>query len=299
MAANLEVFNPAGHTDRAWIGMTVLSLLCHLLFFSGVVFLPELRFSPPSTPLAVEVDLVSLPLAGPQAPPPSAEKEAIPQVAAETPPAEPIKEAEPKKPSEPLKKSKEKPADIAAPPPKETVSLAPKPLDVKKSIKKKTYDPSKVISKALAKIEKRAPESRPRSVVQAIDQLKKEVQGTKSPGATGGAAAGTGMSHKGVEQLDVYHAEIWYLVQKNWTFPEVLAQGRTDLQAIINVKIMRDGKLEDIWFDTKSGNSYFDDSVMKALKKSDPLPPLPEAFPEPFDRVIFRFNLSELLRRSR
>ncbi|NVL90332.1 MAG: TonB C-terminal domain-containing protein, partial [Desulfobacterales bacterium] len=46
----------------------------------------------------------------------------------------------------------------------------------------------------------------------------------------------------------------------------------------------------------RSGNSYFDDSVFKAVRKSDPLPPLPEGYLGPFYEVGFRFNLSELQR---
>jgi len=60
------------------------------------------------------------------------------------------------------------------------------------------------------------------------------------------------------------------------------------------VKIMKDGKIRDIWFERRSGNAYFDDSAFKAVKKSDPLPPLPQGFSEPFYKVGFRFNLFEL-----
>ncbi len=304
MVAHPQALNQAGHTDhRAWIQMIGLSMLFHVLFLFGIVFLPEIRFATPHTATVVEVDLVNLPLAGPQGPPLGGVGP-IPQVEAEAPPAEPIKEAEVKKPSEQVKKPKETRVEPKAPAPQETVSLAPKQLEVKKSLKKKTYDASKVISKAIAEIETQAPESRPRSVVQAIDRLKKEVQGGKGVGGTGagvgttvGTPSGMGTGKKALELLDIYHAEIWHVIQKNWAFSEELAQGRMDLQAVINVKIMKDGKIQDIWFEKRSGNGYFDDSALKAVKKSDPLPPLPEPFPDPFYEVGFRFNLSEMKRK--
>ena len=44
--------------------------------------------------------------------------------------------------------------------------------------------------------------------------------------------------------------------------------GHTNLEAVIIVKIMRDGEIRDVWFEKRSGNSYFDDSAHKAVKKS-------------------------------
>ena len=112
-----------------------------------------------------------------------------------------------------------------------------------------------------------------------------------------GGTAGSGVSNKTLELLDIYNAEIWHRIQKNWAFSEEMVRGRTDLEATIIVKIMRKGEIRDIWFEKRSGNSYFDDSVFKAVKKSDPLPPLPEGYLGPFYDVGFRFNLSELQRR--
>jgi len=73
-----------------------------------------------------------------------------------------------------------------------------------------------------------------------------------------------------------------------------MVRGRTDLEATIIVKIMKQGEIRDVWFESRSGNTYFDDTVFKAVKKSDPLPPLPERYRGPFYEVGFRFNLSEL-----
>ncbi len=305
MVAHPEVLKQGDYTDRAWIGMVVLSILCHILFFSGVLFLPELRSAKPYIPFAVEVDLVSLAQVESQPQAASDQVSVSAQAEVKRAPVEPVKPAEQPKPPEPAKelesvKPKEKPVQAVETRPEEVtdkrVSLAPRPLRVKRSLKQKTYNASRVIRSAIARIEKEAPESRPRPVLQAIDKLKEEVESHGGVVIRGGMAR-SGVSRKTVELLDIYNAEIWHRIQKNWAFSEEMVRGRTNLEATIIVKIMRKGEIRDIWFEKRSGNSYFDDSVFKAVKKSDPLPPLPEGYLGPFYDVGFRFNLSELQRR--
>ncbi|RLB81849.1 MAG: hypothetical protein DRH17_07760 [Deltaproteobacteria bacterium] len=276
MPARTDVLNQGGDSVQIWVGMTALSVLCHILFFSGVLFLPELRFTRPYIPSAVEVDLVSLPQieskpqASPgQVSPPQAEVKGAPAKL-----VKPVEQPEPPKP----------------------VSTAPSPLQVKKSLKSKTYNASRVISRAIERIEKEAPKSRPQPVLQAIGQLRKQVEGSGGVVMRGGIAR-SGTSKKALELLDIYNAEIWHRIQKNWAFSEEMVRGRTNLEATIIVKIMKEGEIRDIWFEKRSGNSYFDDSVFKAVKKSDPLPPLPKGHLGPFYEVGFRFNLSELQKR--
>ncbi len=296
MVTHLEALGQGAYTDRAWTGMIVLSVLCHVLFFSGVMFLPELRFTTPSMPSAVEVDLVSLPAATRLAKPPLGQAQVPPQVKTRpVKPSEKVSSVERAKKPEPVQVRKT--VEFDTPPPGEAVSLASKPLRVKRSLKKKTYNVSKVITKAIAKIEKQAPESRPSTVLQAIDELKKKDQGTTGTVTTGDGPARDDIGRKNLELLDIYNAEIWYLIQKNWAFSEEMARTRTNLEGIIIVKIMRDGEIRDIWFESRSGNSYFDDSVLKAVKKSNPLPALPDGFLGPYYEVGIRFNPSELQRR--
>jgi colicin import membrane protein len=295
MVARQEVLNQTPYNDQSWIGMTALSVVCHILFFSGVIFLPELTPTSPYLFSVVEVDLVSLPQGKPQAQPPSVQVPVSSPAEVEparSQPADRARQAEPELPAKEPKVLKPREADVKA------VSLAPKPLQVKRSLKKKTFNVSKVITSAIERIEKRAPESRPRPVLHAIDKLKKEVDEAAGTVMRGDATARAAMSKKDVDLLDIYNAEIWHRIQKNWAFSEHMARDRKDLAAVIIVKIMRDGEIRDIWFEKKSGHSYFDESVFKAVKKSDPLPPLPEGFLRPYYDVGFRFNLSELKRSS-
>ncbi len=265
--------------------MLVLSAICHMLFFSGIVFLPELRRTRHYAPSAVEVDLVSLPQGEPQARPSADQVGAAPPVQ-----AEPTRKKVQLKDPEKSKAHEPKEQGVKA------VSIGPKPLRVKRSLKKKTFDVSKVITSAIERIEKRAPQSRPSSVLHAIDRLKKKVDASAGTAMKGGATEKAGMNKKALELLDIYNAEIWHRIQKNWAFSEHMARGSNDLAAVIIVKIMKAGEIRDIWFEKRSGDGYFDESVFKAVKKSDPLPPLPEGFLRPYYEVGLRFNLSELKR---
>ncbi|MBW2036933.1 MAG: TonB family protein [Deltaproteobacteria bacterium] len=298
MSAYTLVLNHDKYTNRTWIGMAVLSVLCHIFFFSVIVFLPELRPARPDIPLAVEVDLISLSqgeLQGQETAPETIETQ--PQPAE---PARPAEEITTEKPSEipesalPPQKPTEAPPAAAETEISPAISQAPKRLRVKHSLKKKTYNASKVISHAIAKMEKNVYKSRPRPVTQAIARLKETVRGTAGVIMRGATTGKVPISKKKLGLLDIYNAEIWHKIQKNWAFSEEIAQHRFDLEAVIIAKIMRDGKIRDIWFEKRSGSKYFDESALNAVKKSDPLPPLPEGFLGPYYEVGFRFNLSEL-----
>ncbi|NVL91159.1 MAG: hypothetical protein HWN69_09275, partial [Desulfobacterales bacterium] len=232
MPAHTNVLDQGRDTVRIWVWMTGLSILCHILFFFGVISLPELRFAGMYIPSAVEVDLVSLPKAafGPKAgpgrvSPPRAELK-------KEQPVKPAKRPESPKPAKAPEAAKQKEA------PDKAVSMAPKPVQVKRSLKQKTFDASKVIKGAIAKIEKEAPKSRPRPVLQAVDKLKEEVESHPGVVLRDGMAGGRA-SKKTLELLDIYNAEIWHRIQKNWAFSDEMVRGRTDLEATIIVKIMR------------------------------------------------------------
>jgi colicin import membrane protein len=181
----------------------------------------------------------------------------------------------------------------------ETVSQSPsKPVQVKRSLKKKTFNASKAINKAISKLEREASDARPQSVLKAIDALQKKEAQQSAEAAAAGARSGIGeTTKKHLELLDIYHVEIWNIIKTNWAYNQELDRGNQTPKAIIIVKIMRDGEIRDIWFEERSGSSYFDASCLKAVKKSNPLPPLPEGIIKPFHEVGLRFDPTEMRMR--
>lgn len=55
--------------------------------------------------------------------------------------------------------------------------------------------------------------------------------------------------------------------------------------------INRDGTLTEIGLEESSKNSIFDQAAVRAVKESDPFPPLPEDFQEPILKVHVRFTV--------
>ena len=60
------------------------------------------------------------------------------------------------------------------------------------------------------------------------------------------------------------------------------------------VRVKNNGAILESWFRKRSSNVIFDQSVLKALERSDPLPPFPEHYRKTYDEIEINFNLREL-----
>ncbi len=287
----------------------LVAFIGHLIIIAALIFIPPVSFKKPYTPTIVSVRMVSLGDLRPEGS--SAKKEVVEAPAqAKEPPAETaeigkVAEPEVKEPAVPEKKVAVEKKPVAPPIPEERqpeVSLAPKETPKekpeqqpkeKKSLKKETFQPSKVVRSAIEQLEKQAEDSRAKSVSDAIARLENEVANT-SPrvgssensqsrggggGGTGSGARGTGPGSGGGggvgSAMEVYNGLIYYHIQKNWAFSEQLARGQSNLKTSVGIKISSNGEILDIWIDKKSGNPYLDESAIRAIQKSNPLPPLP------------------------
>lgn len=270
--------------SRIFFSNFALSLLCHLVFFVILIFAPGYAIDRNPSLSVINVSLVSLPSQNNTPSPAQLKKE----------PAVEKKDQKATMSSQKVPKTETKPP--------ESISLKPKKKKVKQSLKKKTFKTDKVVKSAINRIKKEVEESRPDQVNKAIARLKDQVEKTGPPNLSkqqdtkeAGPPAGTGTgSKKDLELMDIYMIEIQYRIQKNWSFDERLAGGRTDLEAWPAIKIMPNGEIKDIWFDKRSGNSYFDEQAKKAILKSNPLPPLPKGYWRPYFEVGFHFTPSGL-----
>lgn len=71
---------------------------------------------------------------------------------------------------------------------------------------------------------------------------------------------------------DDYYSLIVQQIRQQWVFPERLEK---DLEAIVSIKISKDGKVSIERIEKSSGNKLFDRSVLMAINKASPLPPPP------------------------
>ncbi len=80
-------------------------------------------------------------------------------------------------------------------------------------------------------------------------------------------------------------------VAQNWAPPAGLQAGRP-VQAVVYFHVGRGGGISSIRIETGSGFPYFDQSAVRAVTLSDPLPPLPLGFPGSDLGVHFGFEYS-------
>jgi len=279
-----QIYQDEENERRKFFSNFAVSLFCHLLFFVILIFAPGYATDRNPSLSVINVSLVTLPSQSnaplPAEVKPQTEVEKIDKKA--TIPSKTIPKPDQKSP--------------------ESISLKPKTKKVKESLKKKTFEADKVVKSAINRIEKDVEKSRPDQVEKAIARLKDQVekagppnlskpQDTKGSGPPGGNATG---GKKDLELMDIYMIEIQYRIQKNWSFNEQLAGGQTDLEAWPAIKIMPNGEIKDIWFDKRSGNSYFDEQAKKAILKSNPLPPLPKGYWRPYFDIGFHFTTTGL-----
>ena len=92
------------------------------------------------------------------------------------------------------------------------------------------------------------------------------------------------------QALMLYRALVNERIESNWAYPEQLNSEKGDLEAVMVVRTRRDGTVTDIQFEKKSGNPYFDDSVLKAILKSKPFPPFPDIYSPKEDDIVIRFS---------
>ncbi len=273
---------------------------------------------------------------GPEKPGPKSEKPAAPNPGPAKPEVQESKPEPPApKPAKPEVQEPKpvppapKPEKVSVPEPKpepeksaDVISLSNEKPKIKTSLKKETFKSSQAIKNALNRIEKQVEETKPVDpLASALDRIKSKVEkaesetarsSSKEPasgkssgagsgsGAVGGSGGGTGGTGGtgafGIQPIDFYRSLIPNHIENHWVFNEQLVGGRTDLVSVIVIKIMKNGEITDIWFEKKSGNSYFDDSVYKAVKKSNPLPPLPREYAQPYYELGLIFTPKGLKR---
>ena len=69
-----------------------------------------------------------------------------------------------------------------------------------------------------------------------------------------------------------YYAKITREIWRHWIYPDV---GRKDIEAIVSVKILRDGTAIVQKVERSSGNALFDRSARRAVERASPLSPPP------------------------
>jgi len=116
--------------------------------------------------------------------------------------------------------------------------------------------------------------------------------GQTGPQATRGGGGGIGGTGHGLTpeqaRFGRYYVTVFNKIQSAWILPHY--QEQKNIMAIVEITIRSDGRIVTIQFEKKSGNVEFDRSVMRAIQKVDPLPPLPAGIREPLLTLGIRFQ---------
>jgi len=268
----------SGEDRNSWIGrMTFLSAFLHVLAMSAMLYLPNLASTRTYYSPVYSVRLVNLPPA------------LSPVGKPETGPAAKVPSSIPPAPEVEKPKAKEKAKPISLSPAKKE-DVESKITDAIERIRRRQE--SKSIDSA---IERLRDQKEARQVNSAIEGIRKRV----TIGSSGAVEAGetpTGGASSGVMSIKfkIYYNLLWQRIRSVWVLPEEALRGKKNLETIIAIRIAKDGQIEDIQFEKKSGNAYLDESALRAIKKANPLPPLPPGMGgDKFD-VGVRFTPSDL-----
>jgi TonB family protein len=251
--------------------MIFYSLFIHLFLFGAIIGIPpsfqrNIDFVPFYT-----VDLVNLP------------STMLPQLSAKTEGANTKIGAEPSK----------------------SLALPKETKGAKKSLQEMDY--GRELAATIAKIKENVAKERARAgeeeIARTIAQIREKiaVKGEGGGGLTNTKVTPSGFTTPapyaltpGSYQMNLYLTVIWEKIRNSWILAPNLIQGKKDLESIIAIKIRKNGEIVDMNFEKRSGNHYLDESVMRAIKKANPFPPLPVGFREEYLEIGIRFLPSDL-----
>jgi TonB family protein len=126
------------------------------------------------------------------------------------------------------------------------------------------------------------------SIDRAIEDIRRKVNTGVSPPSPAGQADSAESNAK----INVYYSLVWSRIRGKWTLPQGILP-RENIEAIIQAKILKNGTVADLSFEKRSGNRYFDESAMKAIKRASPFPPFPDSIRDSNIDVGIRFHSME------
>jgi colicin import membrane protein len=205
---------------------------------------------------------------------------------------EPPKQAQAKKPTP----AKTKPIPLRKE--EKAVSLSKKKAPpAKKEVKQAKPD-----RKEASKDELKALADRLREIKKRTDYIDVTKRGQEGGPGSGSGGAGSGMpglpgsgGGGGGKPMDLatqkYYMEVWEKIKAAWGLP---GSSFKNLETIVTIKIKKDGRIVDINVEKRSGNRIYDESIMRALRASDPLPAIPSSLNTDILEIGFRFFPGEM-----
>ncbi len=289
MAAKLRTFFPPVEPDNLWKSPVNLSIGLHVLALIATILTPFFMDRSPRLPEFYTVNLLN-----------------VTEVAEMTKPAEPAQIKPPAPPkvakeSAPVAVSEQKVAPAVSEPIR-VISIKPVKRKIRRAERKEEQNFKKTKRALLQKIketelaEKKSSEEAQKLAGDAVDQLRRSLQTeamvTPSPATRTAPSAAAGPVGAGIdltENMKRYYAAVTSRIQSHWYIPP-LQNWDDSLEAVLVIKVNRNGTITKTFFEKKSANLYFNQFVSKTVQKSAPLPPFPKELEKKNMEIGLRFS---------
>ncbi len=106
--------------------------------------------------------------------------------------------------------------------------------------------------------------------IQELERLRKIITLGRSQNIPQTGASGTG--EKGSESSGTYIDLVRHKIWAQWAFS---GPANSNLETIVSIRILKDGRIVDKKIEKSSGDPLFDTSALRAIAKANPLPPIP------------------------
>ena len=252
----------------------MLSGLLHVVLLLALVSAADPSRSKPQTPQSYTVSLVAPAALEPAPAPPPVPKPQPPKVEVKEP------KVEAKKPErKPVVAAPKEPVKIAAkkkPRPKKATAQKPPAQQPERAKKPPAEEPEEHGLSA---------EDREQQIVAALEKVRQRVQADRrqtvetSHSTSPSGGGGSGDTLRGLPFI-LYTQKVKQRVKQSW----IVAEHKSGLTAVVRFGILANGEVVGVELAERSGDSVFDESAMRAVRKANPLSPPPEAYRNEFTR---------------
>jgi len=151
----------------------------------------------------------------------------------------------------------------------------PKPVpQAKKAPKKRVVVPDKRVQKKKAVKKKKASEEVLDDVLARLKQKVDTREKKEAPSDSGPQVTGWEGKQKAL-RYSAYYDQVEQRVRENWIPPQSLDSTGQDVITVVSITLLPDGRVLRSLIEESSGDPIFDQSVMRAIMKSSPLPAPP------------------------